>query len=162
LATAVTLAAALACREGRAAPALSVQAVTPAGLKAAVARQKGKVVVVNLWATWCVPCIKEMPDLIKLSRTYGSQGVAVLAVSTDEPDRKPDVLSLMKKKQIELPVLMRTSGSDADFIKVLDPKWSGTVPVTYVFDRKGKLSGAPLSGPQGFAKFEKAVKAALK
>ena len=53
------------------------------GLAQAIAHEKGKVVLVNFWATWCVPCREEFPDLVRLEAAYRDKGLAVLGVSTD-------------------------------------------------------------------------------
>ncbi|HKD17717.1 MAG TPA: TlpA disulfide reductase family protein, partial [Thermoanaerobaculia bacterium] len=61
------------------------------GLADAVARNHGKVVLVNFWATWCVPCREEYSDLIRLEKTYRDRGVAVLGVSIDFAKDLPKV-----------------------------------------------------------------------
>ena len=56
----------------------TITTVTPSTLKKAIQAQKGKVVVVNFWATWCAPCVTELPGLAQLQKQYGKRGVAVL------------------------------------------------------------------------------------
>src|SRR5689334_22084768 len=78
-------AAALLCVAAPA-PAKNSSAVTPvdaAGLKRAVAARKGKVVLVNFWATWCIPCVEEFPDLVRLHNKYKAQGLDFVPVSVD-------------------------------------------------------------------------------
>jgi thiol-disulfide isomerase/thioredoxin len=65
--------------------------VDAAGLAAAIAKEKGRVVLVNFWATWCVPCREEFPDLVKLEKTYRARGLSVLGVSTDLAKDMPAV-----------------------------------------------------------------------
>src|SRR6266540_6434847 len=57
--------------------------VDAAGLAERITREKGRVVLVNFWATWCVPCREEFPDLSRLQQNYGSRGLRILGVSTD-------------------------------------------------------------------------------
>jgi thiol-disulfide isomerase/thioredoxin len=62
----------------------AVYPVSAPALKKAIAARRGKVVLVNFWATWCVGCRKEFPDLVKLQKNYAKQGVSILYVSGDE------------------------------------------------------------------------------
>src|SRR5688572_28677110 len=65
-----------------------VSPVTAAALKKAIAARKGRVVLVNFWATWCVPCVQEMPGLVKLQKQYAGKGLSLLLVSADEQKTK--------------------------------------------------------------------------
>lgn len=91
----------------------------------------GKVVVVNFWATWCVPCVQEIPGFNKVHREYGSKGVVVLGVSMDEEGAER-VQPFLKKHPMDYTVAL---GSDA-----LSKQYGldGPLPVTVVFDRTGK------------------------
>jgi len=95
----------------------------------------GKVVVVNFWATWCVPCLQELPFLEKLYRERGAEGLVVLAVSVDGPDTLSRVRSVVKKKKWTMPVLLDPDGS---LSAVLNPR--GTNPYTLFVDRRGRLA----------------------
>lgn len=141
-----------------------VQGTTGAGVKKAVASYRGKVVVANLWATWCEPCVEEFPDLVKLYNAYKSRGVVLVSVSLDEPDDRAKVAEFVRKQGAAFPVLMRAAGSEnlEAFIDPLDKKWSGAAPTTYIFDRSGKAVGKPITGSRTYAQFEAALKLALK
>ncbi|HSF45143.1 MAG TPA: TlpA disulfide reductase family protein [Chitinophagaceae bacterium] len=69
---------------GKALPAFSY-INTGSGIESTLRSQKGKVIILNIWATWCPPCRKEMPDLDKVNRELGSKGVAVVAISDEDP-----------------------------------------------------------------------------
>jgi thiol:disulfide interchange protein DsbD len=91
----------------------------------------GKVVVVNFWATWCVPCIQEIPGFNRLHQQLGPKGVVVLGVSMDEEGAER-VRPFLKKHPMDYPVAL---GSDA----VSKQYGLGDLlPVTIVFDRSGK------------------------
>src|SRR5262245_40794760 len=64
---------------------IAVRVVDKAGYDKVIAANKGKVVVVDCWATWCVPCRKAFPKTVELSKTYAEQGVVVVSLSFDEP-----------------------------------------------------------------------------
>jgi thiol-disulfide isomerase/thioredoxin len=90
--------------------------------------QKGEVVFLNFWATWCPPCVAEMPSLQKLHDAYKDK-VTFMFVAQDEPER---VSKFLKKKGYDLPVYYsRTQRPD-----VLTSK---TIPTTYIIDRHGKI-----------------------
>jgi thiol-disulfide isomerase/thioredoxin len=131
-------------------------------LKKAITAYKGKVVLVNLWATWCKPCVAEFPNLVKLHTTYGSKGLVVLAVSLDEPEDRSRVIEFVASQRALFPVVLRRDGDRAGFIRPLDPKWDGAVPMTYVFDKKGSRVGRPILGARTYAQLESLVKPLLK
>ncbi|WP_422081061.1 TlpA family protein disulfide reductase [Ulvibacterium sp.] len=90
--------------------------------------QKGKVVFLNFWATWCPPCVAEMPSLQKLYDAYKDK-VTFMFVARDEPER---VSKFLNKKGYDLPVYYsKTQGPDVLTSKVL--------PTTYIVDRNGKI-----------------------
>jgi len=132
------------------------------GLADAVAKNRGKVVVVNFWATWCVPCREEFPDLVKLERAWRDRGVAVLGVSIDFPKDMPKIEKFLAASRPDFPnYLKRSGGDDQDFIDAVDPKWGGELPFTVVYGKDGKRARV-LSGKQSYADFEKAVAALSK
>lgn len=93
----------------------------------------GKVIVVNFWATWCAPCVKEMPSFETLYRRFRSQGLTVLAVSLDK-DRSAKVQEFVDKYKLSFPVLLDTEG----VAEKLYPSF--TIPFTYVLDKQGRVA----------------------
>ncbi|HEY7391609.1 MAG TPA: cytochrome c biogenesis protein CcdA [Bryobacteraceae bacterium] len=113
---------------------------------------KGKVVVVDFWATWCVPCLGEIPGFNRIQREYGPKGVAVLGVSMDE-DGAPAVQPFLKKHQMDYTIALGPQPLFKQFS--LDE-----LPVTVIFGRDGKIA----KRFDGFTKeqeIEAAVQAAL-
>ncbi|SDS27304.1 TlpA disulfide reductase family protein [Christiangramia echinicola] len=95
--------------------------------------------VVNFWATWCKPCIKEIPYFKELDSTYKDQKVKLVLVSLDFPkDVKTKLVSFAKEQQIESNVVVLLDGKYNDWIDKVSPHWSGAIPATYVFNRKRK------------------------
>ena len=92
----------------------------------------GQVVVLNFWATWCVPCRVEMPSFEKLYRRYRSEGVTVLTVTLDKKSEK-NIKSFVEEYELSFPVLLDEEGK----VERLYP--SMTIPFTYVIDRKGRI-----------------------
>ncbi|HSD72214.1 MAG TPA: TlpA disulfide reductase family protein, partial [Thermoanaerobaculia bacterium] len=92
-----------------------------AGLKQAVARERGRVVLLNFWATWCVPCREEFPELSKLQVRHHEAGLRVIGVSTDFPKERAAVEKFLAGEQPSFPsYLKKSGGDDEDFINAVD------------------------------------------
>jgi len=127
----------------------------------AVAKRRGQVVLVNFWATWCVPCREEFPDLTRLERAWRGKGLAVLGVSIDSARDLPAVESFLAKTDPDFPNYRKASGGDDQvFIESVDGKWGGELPFTVLYSRDGRKAKV-LSGKQSYADFESAVKALM-
>jgi thiol-disulfide isomerase/thioredoxin len=132
------------------------------GLAAAIAKEQGRVVVVNFWATWCVPCREEYPDLTRLEKAYRDKGVSVLGVSIDSAKDLPKVDQFLARMKPDFPNYRKASGGDdQDFIESVDKDWGGELPFTVVYARDGRKTKV-LSGKQSYGDFEAAVKALLR
>src|SRR5687768_2986531 len=120
-----------------AAHAADLRDVKDAARVADVFPATARVRVLNVWATWCVPCVAEMPDLRAIDETFGSE-VAVAGVSLDDviPDaQRSDVVRFLDKLEIAFPNVYYTGLADklADHLA-----FDGALPITIIYDRKGK------------------------
>ncbi len=97
-----------------------------------------KAVVVNVWATWCVPCREELPDLLRVEREYRSRGLRLLLVSADLDSSAGAARVFLARHGVAFQTYLKT-GADMEFIDGLSPKWSGALPATFVFDGGGTL-----------------------
>lgn len=104
----------------------------------AVAAAKGKVVLVNFWATWCVPCRKEMPQLVALQQKLAGKGFQLLTVSGDEPETEKAALQFADKFALPQPRYIKRPANDDKFHALIDPKWSGELPALVLYDRAGR------------------------
>ena len=131
--------------------------VDPAGFRIELDARKERVVLVNFWATWCRPCLKELPELITLEKKYAAQGFELLAVSLDDPaDRETVVRPFMAKWFPALRTLTRLSPDMDSMVSVLDPAWNEVLPTSYVLDTSGRVR-ARLQGGKPVADFEAAI-----
>lgn len=131
--------------------------VDPKQLRAALDARKGKVVLVNFWATWCRPCLKELPELTALEAKYRDRGFVLLPVSLDEPtDREAIVRPFLAKWFPELHTLTRVSPDMDSMVSVVDNAWNEVLPTSYILDREGKVH-ARLQGGKDAATFEAAI-----
>ncbi len=90
--------------------------------------KKGEVVLINVWATWCPPCVAELPGFVELYGDYKDK-VAFAFVANDEKEK---VQAFLKKKGYELPVYFQASAMPQGLE-------SGSIPVTYILDKKGNI-----------------------
>ena len=107
---------------------------------------KDKVIILNFWATWCAPCLEEMPAFEKLYRRYRSQMVTVLAVSLDKGDISK-VKGFVDTNNLTFPVLIDSDG----VAEKLYPSF--TIPFTYVIDKEGRVA-ARVDGAKNWASDE--------
>ncbi|MCG2617523.1 TlpA family protein disulfide reductase [Terrimonas sp. NA20] len=93
--------------------------------------------IINFWATYCIPCIAEMPAFEKLAAKYKNKGVKLLFVSLDMQDDYPaKVDSFIKKRKIQNPTVWLDETNADYFCPKVDPKWSGAIPATLFIHTK--------------------------
>jgi len=111
-------------------PALSLKDIQ--GRQLRLADYKGKVVLINFWATWCLPCRTEVPELVKMQRQYRAQGLRIIGI-TYPPEKIPEVRRFVRKLRANYRVAIGTKATKALFTS------SETLPMTIVIDRKGAV-----------------------
>lgn len=117
-----------------------VSLIKPADFQRLKAEAKGKVLVVNFWATWCPPCLKEIPEFARLDKQFRNRGVHIVTISTDEKARlESDVIPFLKKQNAEFQSFLLESANQQEIIDAVDKNWSGALPATYVFDKAGNV-----------------------
>ena len=135
----------LGSSETRQAPAPTSYAIPPAevsgvapgftlvdmnGRSVSLADFKGKVVILDFWATWCPPCKREIPDFIKLQSEYGSKGLQIVGIALDQPNK---VQAFVKDNGMNYPVLLGTDEVAANYGGV------EAIPTTFIIDKNGKI-----------------------
>ena len=106
----------------------------PFGTEQRLSSLKGRIVILNFWATYCIPCRKEMPDLAAIQNEYAALGVQVIGASADEPEARAEVLQFVKETKVNFPIWM--GATPADMMKF----GLGTaLPGTVIIDREGRV-----------------------
>jgi thiol-disulfide isomerase/thioredoxin len=116
--------------------------------------QPGPVLMVNVWSTWCEPCVEELPELVRVGRDYEGRGLSTLFLSADPPSQHDAALAFLREQGVPMPGYVKR-GSDDAFIEALHPEWSGSLPATMLFDAERRprelwertVDRAALSGP---------------
>ncbi len=124
------------------------------------ARQQGRVLLVNFWATWCEPCREEFPALVRLHNAYRKRGLSLVAISMDEPESLPDIAKFLKSEGAQFGSYRHDFRDFGAFVDTVNPQWGGGIPASFLFDRSGKLV-ASWQGATSYEEFERAVKPLL-
>ena len=103
-----------------------------------VASHKGKILLVDFWATWCVPCRAEMPQLVKLSEKLRARGFDLVTVSADAPEDEAAAFKVLTQNAVAAPFYLKKAADDDKFYDSVDAKWSGEMPAMFIYDRSGK------------------------
>lgn len=114
----------------------SVKTYTYSELKPLLEMNDGKTYIINFWATWCAPCVKELPAFEKLKSVYATKGIDVLLVSLDFPKQiNKRVIPFIVKKNLQSKVVLLDNGKDDSWFKSIDSNWSGAIPATLIYNK---------------------------
>ena len=99
----------------------------------------GKLRLVNVWATWCGPCIIEYPEFIVLQRMYGARDIAFVSVSADKPDAYDKALKFLQEKNSAVKNFLFNQDDKYALIEAIDPEWNGALPYTALIAPGGEI-----------------------
>ena len=95
-----------------------------------------KTYVVNFWATWCAPCVKELPHFEALNKNYSEKNVEVLLVSLDFPSQyEKNLKPFIKKHDLQSKILVLDDVDQNTWIPKIDENWGGAIPVTLIYNK---------------------------
>ena len=140
-------------------PAVNLLPASAADILRTVNAPGAAVVIVNVWATWCLPCREEMPDILRLRRAYVARGLRLILVSGDFSADAEAAAAFLRERGVDFPTYLKDE-NDMEFINALDPHWSGALPVTFIYDGEGHLRGS-IYGLASYDRLQQEVEAAL-
>ena len=108
-------------------------------LKQLLAHFKDKPLFIDLWATWCVPCVQEFPDLVTINHMYRDRDFKMITISSDEIKDKDKALNFLQKRQSSTLNYIYSGDSKYKLIEAIDPKWQGALPYTALIEPGGKV-----------------------
>jgi thiol-disulfide isomerase/thioredoxin len=119
---------------------VTLETIDEAGV-AALAKNEGgkKLRLINVWATWCGPCVIEFPDLVSIHRIYRGRDFEVVTVNADDPGKREKALEFLKTQQASTRNYAFDKGDPYALIEAVDPKWQGALPHTIVVAPGGEV-----------------------
>lgn len=122
-----------------------VDMIDEAGIKDLLKNDSDKLRLINVWATWCGPCVTEFPDFITINRMYRGRDFEFISISADDPSQKEKVLKFLKGKQASNKNYLFSIDDKYKLIEAIDPNWQGALPYTILVEPGGKI----IYGKQG-------------
>ena len=115
--------------------AQTVKVIKYPDLAKTIEQDNGKLKIINFWATWCRPCVSELPQFEALLSKYGSEKIEIILVSFDFVEElEKRVIPFVNKKNIKSEVVLLDETDYNSFIDKIDPSWSGAIPATLILD----------------------------
>ncbi len=118
---------------------VEVNLIDANGVREIMKNNSGKLRLVNIWATWCGPCVIEMPELVNINRMYRGRAFEMVTISGDMPSKKDDVIKFLKDKQVSCTNYLFNSEDRTELGEVLDKGWEGGIPYTVIIKPGGEI-----------------------
>lgn len=118
---------------------VSLQNADAAAISELLKNKTDKLRLINVWATWCIPCVQEFPDLVYINHMYRDRGLQLVTVSSDDAVNKDKALAFLQKKQASGLNYIYSGDSKYKMIEAIDPKWQGALPYTVLIEPGGKI-----------------------
>jgi len=122
-----------------AAEPVKLDMISEASIKELVKNNSDKLRLINIWATWCGPCVTEFPDFITMYRMYRGRDFEFVSVSADDPANQEKVLKFLQKAECSATNYLFDTDDKYKLIDAIDPKWQGALPYTILVEPGGKI-----------------------
>ncbi|MGB7297662.1 MAG: redoxin domain-containing protein, partial [Candidatus Aminicenantales bacterium] len=118
---------------------VALEPIDLAAVKQLLANPSNKLRLINIWATWCGPCVAEFPELVTTDRMYRGRDFEFISISANKADRRGRALEFLKKNQASNKNYIYTGESIYPLIETIDPAWQGALPYTLLVEPGGKI-----------------------
>lgn len=136
----------------------TIKSINAEELNEIINNRKGKTLLLNVWATWCKPCVEEFPDLIKIAREYENKNLEFLSLNVDFGKNADSLAAdfLAKQNNPGFMVYIVPEKSTEQVIELLNKKWDGSIPATFIYDADAEQKSF-LLGSQDYDVFKKYI-----
>jgi thiol-disulfide isomerase/thioredoxin len=119
---------------------VSIEPIDENGIKELLSNKSEKLLLINVWASWCGPCVLELPEMVKLQRMFGTKRkFEFVTLSADKPSKKDEALSVLKSKNLPVRNFIFSRDDQYKLIELIDPEWNGALPYTLLIEPGGKV-----------------------
>jgi thiol-disulfide isomerase/thioredoxin len=118
---------------------VSLQTIDEAGIRKLVRNDSKKLRLINVWATWCGPCVIEFPELVTINRMYRGREFEFVTISADAPENKEQALGFLKKQQASSSNYIFSIDDKYKLVEAVDKEWPGALPYTILVEPGGKI-----------------------
>lgn len=118
---------------------VTLEEIDVQGIKELIKNPSDKLRLINIWATWCGPCIIEFPEFVTIDRMYRGRAFEFISLSADKPERKEDVLKFLKKQEASNKNYIFNKDDIYQLLEAVDPDWQGAIPYTLLIEPGGKI-----------------------
>lgn len=118
---------------------VTLEPIDAVGLTKLVKNEGDQFLLVNVWASWCGPCVAELPEFVEINRMYRRRHFRLATITIDEPDQKKAALKVLEEKHVAAANYHSTIESKDQLADILDKEWAGPVPYTVLIAPGGKV-----------------------
>jgi|SRR5450432_352590 thiol-disulfide isomerase/thioredoxin len=118
---------------------VTLDSISEQGIKDLLQNHSDKLRLINVWATWCGPCVTEFPEFITMNRMYRKRDFEFISISADEMAKENKALQFLQRQQASTKNYIFSGESKYKLIEAIDPKWQGALPYTLLVEPGGKI-----------------------
>jgi peroxiredoxin len=118
---------------------VTLESIDEAGIRDLLKNHTDKLRLINIWATWCGPCVTEFPEFIIMSKMYTTRDFEFISISADDPSKHDKALAFLKKQQAANKNYIFNTDDKYKLIEAVDPNWQGALPYTVLVEPGGKI-----------------------
>jgi thiol-disulfide isomerase/thioredoxin len=135
-----------------------IKPISAEELNEIIGRRNGKILLINVWATWCKPCTEEFPDLVKIADHYKNKNLDFISLNVDFGKNAGSLAAdfLSRHNNPDFPVYTVPEKSTEKIIELLNKEWDGSIPATFIYDADSRQKSFIL-GSQDYAYFRKNI-----
>jgi peroxiredoxin len=118
---------------------VALESIDEAGIARLAKNDSKKLLLVNLWATWCGPCVAELPELVEINRMYRKRDFQLVTISMDKPEKREAALAVLKENHLSATNYIPSFDDIDKLAEALDKDWPGAIPYTLLIAPGGKI-----------------------